>query len=346
MEKIKLPFDMDPPLKTYHNLAHPLGILGGNMPDQAIWFPWLCQKYINCSVSYSPELKFDVYATDRFFEKDKVFHVLDLSVPKNGWKAILEDGLGMSEYAFIDFVKRCLSQEFYVRGIYNEKYISSKGSYQRRDYPHDYLLFGFDDEKQGFYSVGYTKTGRYEEFIIPYEQYYTAIFPGACSDLSMKVIKWNQDRSYETSFPVVLRDLRHYLNSTAYRPPSSPEASYGLSAWRKLIEDIKSSDYIDVRFTKLFAEHRNLMLRRLQYFGKQGVIDGSIGEAYSPSKEAADKAHLLSLKYNMTQNGNYKAASAKCIAEAVEADGKILPAAIAEIQDYMKHSNIREMPEQ
>ena len=34
------------------------------------------------------------------------------------------------------------------------------------------------------------------------------------------------------------------------------------------------------------------------------------------------------------------------VAEAVEADGKILPAAIAEIQDYMKHSNIREMPEQ
>lgn len=336
MEKVKLPFDNNPILKTYHNVAHPLGILGGILPDKEKWFPWLCQKYINCCFTTTPEFKFDVYASDRFFLADQVFKAIEIAFPCNGMNDIILDFFNWNEENFIFVLKNYLCRGLYIRGNYNEKYISSKDAYGKYDYVHDYLIYGFDDEKNSFYSVGYTHNKVYEEFHIPYEEFQNSIFQDGISKLHMELLRFNENKKFATDYKCVLRDLKHYLSSTAHMGINDGKTVYGLDAWRYFIKYVKSSEELDSRFSRIFMEHRNLMAERLLYFYESEIIDGYLSQEYLEAKCIAEKVHLLFIKYNKIKDERIRESCVDLLNKALNIDEKILPHVISQIKNTIE----------
>ena len=45
-KKVRLPFEEQPVMRMYHNMAFPTGIIQGNAKEDIT--PWLCGKCINC----------------------------------------------------------------------------------------------------------------------------------------------------------------------------------------------------------------------------------------------------------------------------------------------------------
>lgn len=332
MDRVVLPFDLAPLLKTYHILAHPLGILGGVYPDKNSWFPWLCHKYINCSFTDHPFF-LNVYSTDYYFSNDNTFELFEITLPGAGWEDIFEDTLNISKEKFIEILKEVLLKGRYIAGIYNEKYIKAKDYFNVKDFAHDYLIYGYDDKLESFISAGYTSTGFYESFHISYDEFYNSIFKSDIKSLSLKMVKCRQHKEFKTNFYVLQRDLNHYVNSTAFNGVNSTEIAYGLKAWYKLIDYIDCTETIGLRFVRLFMEHRRLMYLRLEYLSKQGYIDNLLIEQYIESTKHAEKCYWFSIKYNLTKKEQHKDKCIRLIREAINIDKFVLPLVINQLKN-------------
>ena len=329
MKEVKLPFDLNPLMSTYHHLAHPIGIVSGNIPDQSVWFPWFAHKYINCSQKSSPRVGFNVYATDRFFIGDQIIEQIEIYLPASSFKKTLN----ITEQIFIEQIKKALSKGLYIQGNFNERYISSMLAYQKRDFAHEYLLYGFNDEANGFYAAGYTANDRYEEYLVPYSEYYASIFQPHFKTLPLRLMHFNKEKTFKTNYSVVVRDLKHYLESTAFKAEKDEGRTFGLSAWEKLVEDVSAAEQIDIRFTKIFMEHHKLMNMRLEYFAEQKIIDSELYQQYGQVKTTSNQAYMLSLKYNLTNNLISKNHCVELIRSIIETDKAILPRVVSQIEN-------------
>lgn len=332
MSEIKLPFDLNPILNTYHHLAHPLGIISGNIPDQSLWFPWFAHKYINCEYHESPQVAFAIYSTDRFFVIDNIIDQIEFRIHDVTYEKLF----GTPKQTFIDYIKNAINKSLYIQGLYNEKYISAMSSYQKRDFCHDYLIYGYSDKLECFYAAGYTSDGFYKEYLIPFLEYYESIFQQKYKHLPLRFMNFNEDKVYETNYTVVLRDMRHYLNSTAFKGEKCDTTLYGISVWKKLIEYLTETENIDIRFTKTFMEHHKLMNMRLEYFAKEGMINSDLCQQYSQTFNTANQVYLLSIKYNLSPKCYIKDNCIKAITTVIEMDKKIIPMVITQIEDKIK----------
>ena len=329
MAIVKLSFDFNPVVTTYHHLTHPLGIVGGNLPDKSVWFPWLCNKYINCCYTVGPQKRFWLYTVDPFFIHEGIIESLEFKMRPEKYQSFLNLNINI----FTEQIKNILLSGSYIHGMHNERYVGATSSYGKRDFSHDYLLFGFSDELGGFYAAGYAANGRYQEYEIPYHEYYNSIFQVACEPLLFRVLRFNQKKpSYNPNYSVIIRDINHYLNSTAYNSNKEVEEIYGLSAWDKLSEYISQTDKIDIRFTKIFMEHHKLMNLRLKYFAEQGIIDTQTFKSYLPVKECSEIVYLSSIKYNITRRENIKNDIVLRIRKVIESDKEILPKVVQQIE--------------
>lgn len=327
MAEVKLPFNLNPLLNTYLFLAHPLGIISGNIPDQSVWFSWIVQKYINCIYYETPKLAFTVYSVDQFFVGDNIIEQIEVKLD-----TFLCKKLNLSETSFVAQIKKALAKGLYIRGLFNERYISAMPSYNRADFAHDYLIYGYSDDHKCFYAAGYVSDGHYKEYKIPYSEYYQSILQPFYREFSLQLMRFNAEKTYETNYSVVIRDLKHYLSSTAFKGDCSSTKLYGLSVWYKLLEFIAATERIDLRFTKIFMEHHKLMHMRLDYLSKQGIIQDHLSEQYVQAKDQANQAYLLSMKYNLTQRQNAKNSCIALIENVIELDKVILPDVIFQIE--------------
>lgn len=105
----------------------------------------------------------------------------------------------------------------------------------------------------------------------------------------MEILKFNEQKELKTNYQCVSRDLNHYLSSAAYKSINDGTTVYGLTAWRYLGEYLRNATTIDLRFSRIFMGHRNLMVKHLIYFSEPGVIDNYLAQEYLMSKKTGEK---------------------------------------------------------
>lgn len=335
-KRIKLPMDLNPQMKTYHIMAHPLGIIGGCEPNKERWIPWLYNKYINCYYTETPVVKFDVHEADKLFFEDNVFEFLDFAVYVSAWN----DMLGVNKSNFLEWIKGFLKKGYYVWGTYNERYIKSKHSYQLNDFQHDYLIYGYDNEKEIFYSAGYTVRNIYEEFEISFEEYYASIFQTHYNKLLLRVLKFNPEANFKMNICGIIRDMEFYLESKVHKPSAPINSTYGIDATYKVIQYLETLTWLDIRFVRVLLEQKTLMLERLNYFNRFGIMSNQIYQDYKVVQSDMKKAYLLCLKYNIVKQDAIKDRCINYIKSAIEYEKMLLIEAIGDIKKYIDQNNV------
>jgi hypothetical protein len=269
---------------------------------------------------------------DKLFRNDKVLESVDVYMNVNSWQKIL----GLTEDVFIEQIKGYLSQGNYIWGSYNERYISGKIPYQRYDYNHDYLLYGYDDEKGGFISAAYMSDGVYREFILPYSEYYQGIFQPHFTHHLLSILRFNKEKTYELDLTLIREGLVAYLESRrADRRVMDNESTYGLESLKVLIDHFEKWNNIDLRAARAYMEYRGLMYKRLKYLSEMKIISDDLADAYLPTSSNAEKVYLLSIKHNMTGKTALKSKCIDYIQEAIDSDKKILPQVVSQIEQYL-----------
>ena len=331
-EKI-LPFTSKPLSIMYHYTAFPLAILQANMPEE-ILDKFISTKYVNCIFeTKSLKNKFNI-GNDLWFTEERI-----LLRHSNVFSDII---LKYYDIDIVKFLKDMMDKGLYPQGNYNEEWIPGKFAYQKYHFYHDYLLIGYNDEKQVFYSVGFLKDDRFQKFEIPYINMKKAVETLFDTYIGIDLLEYNARRvaNVPITFHNMLSELIDYLNSinkTSNKIVNS-ETYYGLAAILELCNYIKREacqhQNIEIKYMRGFMEHKFFMNKRINYLFEQGYIKNSLSINYSEEVyKISEKVHLLAIKYLMTHQNNIIDSIVESIKQTIKIEKEYLPIIIDELKN-------------
>lgn len=248
MGKVLLPFELDVEMRMYHNKSFPLGIIKANINDYDIW---LCNKLINC-----------IYRNNETFDclEDDIWSVQDgLTFSQGLWMS--PPIFASKGFDLIEFNKNMLSNGNYITGTYDEFYIPQKKPYNTYNFNHDYVIFGYDDEKGIFNSAAYLDNKLYTVFDLKYDDYYKGVTRNLASKSGLNFYSINKKYIPTINIEKIRNSLSDYLTSREY----TPNNVYGINAWDKLAKYVSmSSGFIDLRYGRAYMEHHYIMYKRIK----------------------------------------------------------------------------------
>lgn len=222
-----------------------------------------------------------------------------------------------------------LEQGYYVFGLNNEKYIPIKKAYKQYDHVHDYILLGYDNEKNVFQSAGYIETGKYEYFDIPYDAFLDSLKYFCFERMAIYFRRIPSTYSAGIDIASIMHKITSYLQVNKHE---SGKHLHGIAVWmqyvNELIKDTKND--IDIRFARCFAEHKDIMLHRLNLLYEKGYLtDSSLLHEYEKFVQVpGSTSFLLSIKYNMTKRKEERIKVADMITCANKHEQRILDCAV------------------
>ena len=305
MRSIVLPFDEHPLVCQYLLSAYTLGIIQANaMLMGKDISPWLYSKYINCSYKkdYSNEstANFSVQVFDGNATNDNVLSIIELHIPKK--EIELREGI-----RFLELLRSLISSRYYITGMFNEKHIPQMTAYKRYDYPHSFLLYGFDDEKRQFLSTGFLNNQRFSSYCIDYQTFFNSILDcNGNENLVIKVIKFNEEKEFIVNYPRFIQVFSDYIHSENNMRTGYPEGElFGIRAVTSLAVDflkkMEQGELLDIRYSRGISDSKRLVAKAVQFLNDHFKL--SLNECIGLSKEVSQSAyqiHMFTLMYNVT----------------------------------------------
>lgn len=140
---IILNLEKQSPSQSFHHHAFWLGMLLGVRPDA---MSWVYENYINASWR-DADYYYEPYYYSGWAYQDR--HIFE-------YKSVLFEKkfLNLCQFDVENIIKRLLSDGYYACGIYNERYVPESLFYPDHDLDHNFLVYGYDDAKRIFYSIG------------------------------------------------------------------------------------------------------------------------------------------------------------------------------------------------
>ena len=155
----ELPIIDNPWIQTYQIRNFELGILQNQVP-------WIYGKYINCCC-HKKSFTHCIGSHGRFFTKDNAMLMQKFKFDKS----IFEN----SNWNFVEFVKNMIDHQWYVLGDFDEYYIRVKDAYKNCHFRHWAFIYGYDDLAETFFTIGYTRGGKYKKYVMSFDEYNNAI---------------------------------------------------------------------------------------------------------------------------------------------------------------------------
>lgn len=323
--KVILPFVVEPLSKQYQYTAFPLGIIQANMEKEKFSF-WLATKYIHCSFDLDERFhKFNL-------ENDPWFHMERILIKhNNSFSKIIK------EFYNIDILKtfkEMLSKGYYIYGFYNEEHIPQKSAYKKERYLCDFILYGYDDEKQVFKSIGYLANKNYEPFEISYENMYQAVETLFDGNVGFDVVEYNSRKVRVIEFNIndIINGITEYLNGQTI----NNRKFTGIRAIHNLLSYMETNNTIDVRYTRGIMEHKYFMKNRVEYLFEQKLIaNEDILNVARMVYEKVNTAFLLSVKYSVTKNENDFKKIISMMRETISVEKAYLPVLLQEMKNQI-----------
>lgn len=318
-----------PWIQAYHFRNYELGLL----QDKA---PWIFSKYINCCYNSKASGLFNHFIPeDRYFARSGAMLVQQFRFDKTIIPLDIID--------FLQWAKNLIDNNWYIMGFFDEYYIPAKSSYKNRHFRHSMLIYGYDD-MQLFHAMGYTKERKYRSFTLTYDEFVSSI--GVDFDLKNEpyvrkdidriefdAFKLNPDYDFKFDLSQVYTSLTDYINSQDRGYLRQKGLVYGIDCEKEFVNYITNRKvlYLDERYSRLFMELKELMVRRLEYLASEQIVSQDILPEYKQICEQQKVIHMLFIKYNLTNNESIIDRLAEKMNSIIEAEKNVLPRITDEI---------------
>jgi len=284
--KISLNFNSTVPIKTYQHHAYTLGILLNSEKE----YLWLYNNYIQ--IAYTKSLgmgSFNFYMD--FITHQPVFSREHLS------DSLLES----NHICVLDYIFNALNEGKYVLACVDEFYIPNRLVYQRLNFVHDILIFGYDDELMEFQVAGYDAKMNYTVSKVPYKN----------MELSkpqyIEILSVNHKYPFELNLKSIIVQLKQYINeidNPILGDMHWNDRTYGIEACVEVLntykQELSVNNQCDIRPIYLLVEHKECMYKRIEYINN--IYNLIPEEDYYYIVEAFTVVKNLLLKYNVTQS--------------------------------------------
>lgn len=321
MKSCILPISIDVEIKAYQFTAFPLSVIKANISDYDIW---LCNKFVRCStISSVPCVcEKDIWSYDEKMTSTQTIYLYPSNFKDSG----------------IDLIELCramLKKKCYITGCYNEYFIKGKHAYGRYDCSHDFLIFGFDDSKKVFKSVGYLEGGTYSVFDIGYDCFCKSMIQ---NNVDMTVLWFHhirEDYLAHINIAHIKEELLEYLELGQTIDEKLPQKRDEIEHWNKFSEYVLKIDNneLDLRLGRLYMEQKMVMSKRLyKLYELKYIDDRSLCEKYHENVCVKGSiVYYLFMKYNLKSNNTYLHRIADSIKIIAEEEKRLLMAVIQQL---------------
>ena len=327
-KKVILPFEDHPYSLMYQGGAFPAGIIQANAKEDIT--PWLSSRYINCWFDPKVANKFSYYLSENWPAAEGIL----LQQRINLFPGLLEK---LFHEELFDLSKRMMDQGWYPHGNFNEEYIPGKAAYQKRRYGHDFMLIGYDDFEEVYFSVGYLGDGHFQKFPIPYENMKQSIQTLKHAKPVFNFWKLNPNAQFSFNLDKIILELSEYLDSTTSNEMYKYDRTWGIESLRVLGNHMlplcKNQERIDLRYPRGLMEYKEYMKIRIEYLLQRGYLSK---QNYLKNAEQvfqlAKNIHMLSIKYMLTGNVALGDRIYALIEQIIAKELEYLPNVLAELK--------------
>ncbi|MDR2408249.1 MAG: hypothetical protein LBE13_09080 [Bacteroidales bacterium] len=126
----------------------------------------------------------------------------------------------INDIGLVKFLKENLESGFYTIAFFDEYFLSSKRHYKEKQYIHESLIYGYDDDKGGFYAVSFDKEEKFTSMLIPYSEAVEGIEAAYTQTADaffrayLHILK-PVSSHVKFNYPGFQQQLKNYLNSAA-----------------------------------------------------------------------------------------------------------------------------------
>ncbi|WP_407384150.1 hypothetical protein [Ruminococcus sp.] len=303
-----------PSIMTYVYESYMLGIMEAYGDD---YKEWMLSNYIQLNCHDNIYKDRDVFLA---FYGDVGIYSPYLKVQKLSWSFVRTLGVDLKS-----LFKKSIDIGCYLYFKLDEYYVPNRRTFGKSHYIHDNLILGYDEE--GFIVFGYNCKGICEKNTINYNQLILAL-ESIITDIDkeqwedrMYILQY-QKADYHLNIDLIKESLYDYIHSINRKDKlkrfSNPLSNtvYGLATYDKVIEYLNylvdgddsfnegaligGNAHIDNRIFRIIMEHKNLMLKRIEYLSKKMDNLEDIIEEYKKIRKIAEANHYLAVKYQLT----------------------------------------------
>lgn len=286
----KLDFFIDMPIKSYNYTAYMGGVLFANSQR---WKPYYLTKHILITCN---DL-FDVICDDMImYEDEDVFERKAFDFKIKDTNELKKD------------ITSKIDEGFYASVTVDEKYISHRKAFNKHSFYHDLLIYGYDLEKNIFYTAGYDDTGYFSCLEHNIDTVVSSILFCLKERKSKPHCHYFRAKSEYKEFSKenVKIILEKYLSSEPI-DQRTYNGSYGISAYAKLIEKhssaVQNGKILRRATFSMLLEHKKLMLERVQYINENFVdINTKTVDIFKEIVELSKIIQLCSVKHEITSS--------------------------------------------
>ncbi len=272
-----LPIDENPEFSEVHTSAYMLSILKTSNAFANMWLLKNCipiffaEKFSHTiSYEYHPLWFF------RFFNSRISFYYYRKDIIKS--------------------IKKYIDKKYYVILCVNERYIPNRTAYDREDFLHDILIYGYDNNESTFCTIAYDNTGKYCSHKCFYNQVELAHRTHPEHFYKFYALKVNENYNFNFfSIKELNKKISRYL-----KPVKKNTGINAYKLFRKELIEAYNFNYndVDIRGFRLMMERSEALELMGTYFSIDSAVENDINILSQMSKAL----FYLALKFNITQN--------------------------------------------
>lgn len=322
-----LPYPDKPIFQCYHDKAFQIGVIQGNSPEEVI--KWACTKYLNCVFAPKVPNKFIIVEDDDWGLKEQLTTQQFFQMQR---KFLTHFNMDL-----LHILKTALYRNYYIYGIYNERYIPTKQSFQQSDFMHDFLLIGCDDNK--FISVGYVADGSFQHYYISNDDMLNSLHGLSGTEMNLRMISYNIDAKPTPNYKRMIEKLTQYISTSDYLAhPTPEEESSGIASNIRLrdffISEVNMGKvYVDRRYSRALYEHKWVLAQLVDQFFDNEKKKRKHQEWTTINMEKAYHIHLLGLKMSRSRNKSIINGIASLMDQMIESETQHIPALIEDLEN-------------
>lgn len=180
-----------------------------------------------------------------------------------------------------DFIIRGLLCKKYIITSVDEYYIPNRLAYNKFNFGHDVLLYGYDSQNNIFHIIGYTDSGYYQPSIINCDEFIIA-YLNSYGNKSIELVETVSYYHHRIEIELIIASLEDYItsgNKSRLFDKSKwldDNETYGINTIEKIknyldaVADNRIN--IDRRIMYTLMEHKKIMLERYKHLIKNHFI--------------------------------------------------------------------------
>ena len=247
------------------------GVFAQNV-DNSEYFEWVMQNYVNLSFDESAEMT-QVYldyalspSKNMQYENWWASQFLEISYLPANFLTLEE---------LIPWLKKMLKKGFYVAIALDEFYIPGRRDYQKKNYFHHNLFWGYREEQEEFCIIGYNHV--YEPGFLKEE---AILASGISKDANIVLYRENRNRlQFNFCATEFSKSLKSFLDGTSpYEDMSglfqTEKLAFGMNVFGAL-QNTERGQWVscfDNRAAYLLLEHASLWCVRVKFLGDKEYI--------------------------------------------------------------------------